>query len=104
MKALYFQMDIMKPKGTRYTQAEIDELVSMYNKDISVYKICKILNRSETSVKNHLKKLGIFVPTEVAEFDKDVLNFRWLYWIVIPLFIIDPKFNLLELILYGVFN
>ena len=97
-------MDSMKSKGTRYTQTEIDELASMYNKGTSVYKICKVLNRSVTSVKNHLKKLGIIVPTEVAEFDGDILNFRWLYWIVIPLFIVDPKFNLLELILYGVFN
>ena len=100
MKALYFQMDIMKPKGTRYTQAEIDELVSMYNKDISVYKICKILNRSETSVKNHLKKLGIFVPTEVAEFDGDILNFKWLYWILIPLWIINSRTNPVDTILY----
>ena len=90
----------MKSKGTRYTQTEIDELASMYNKGISVYKICKILNRSETSVKNHLKKLGIFVPTEVAEFDGDVLNFRWLYWIVIPLWIINSSTNPVYSILY----
>ena len=90
----------MKSKGTRYTQTEIDELASMYNKGISVYKICKILNRSETSVKNHLKKLGIFVPTEVAEFDGDVLNFRWFYWIVIPLWIINSSTNPVYSILY----
>jgi len=97
-------MDSMKSKGTRYTQTEIDELASMYNKGTSVYKICKVLNRSETSVKNHLKRLGIFVTNEVAEFDGDVLNYRWTYWILIPFFIINPKSNPLELILYGVFN
>ena len=97
-------MDSMKSKGTRYTQTEIDELASMYNKGISVYKICKILNRSETSVKNHLKKLGIFVPTEVAEFDGDVLNFRWLYWITIPLWIINSRTNPVDTILYLIFN
>jgi|TARA_B110000971_G_C19642492_1_gene334068 DNA-binding NarL/FixJ family response regulator len=59
----------MNEKGIRYTQTEIDELANMYISGMSVYKICKVLNRSETSVKNHLKKLGIFVPTEVAEFE-----------------------------------
>jgi DNA-binding NarL/FixJ family response regulator len=47
----------MKAKGTRYTQNEIDELAQMYSSGTSVYKICKVLNRSETSVKNHLKKI-----------------------------------------------
>ena len=94
----------MKSKGTRYTQTEIDELASMYNKGISVYKICKVLNRSETSVKNHLKKLGIFVPTEVAEFDGDILNFKWLYWILIPLWIIKPQSNPVDTILYLIFE
>ena len=97
-------MDIMKSKGTRYTQTEIDELASMYNKGTSVYKICKVLNRSETSVKNHLKKLGIFVPTEVAEFDGDILNFKWLYWILIPLWIIKPQSNPVNTILYLIFE
>ena len=97
-------MDIMKSKGTRYTQTEIDELASMYNKGKSVYKICKVLNRSETSVKNHLKKLGIFVPTEVAEFDGDILNFKWLYWILIPLWIIKPQSNPVDTILYLIFE
>ena len=94
----------MKSKGTRYTQTEINELANMYSEGTSVYKICKVLNRSETSVKNHLKRLGIFVPTEVADFESDELSFRWLYWIVIPLFIFNPKFNPIELILYGVSN
>jgi hypothetical protein len=97
-------MDIMKSKGTRYTQTEIKELASMYSEGTSVYKICKVLNRSETSVKNHLKKLGIFVPTEVAEFDGDILNFKWLYWILIPLWIIKPQSNPVDTILYLIFE
>ena len=97
-------MDTMKAKGTRYTQNEIDELAQMYSSGTSVYKICKVLNRSETSVKNHLKKLGIFVPTEVAEFDGDVLNFKWLYWILIPLWIIKPQSNPVNTILYLIFE
>ena len=94
----------MKSKGTRYTQAEINELVNMYSEGTSVYKICKVLNRSETSVKNHLKRLGIFVPTEVAEFDGDILNFKWLYWILIPLWIIKPQSNPVDTILYLIFE
>ena len=97
-------MDAMKAKGTRYTQNEIDELAQMYSSGTSVYKICKVLNRSETSVKNHLKKLGIFVPTEVAEFDGDILNFKWLYWILIPLWIIKPQSNPVNTILYLIFE
>ena len=97
-------MDAMKAKATRYTQNEIDELAQMYSSGTSVYKICKVLNRSETSVKNHLKKLGIFVPTEVAEFDGDILNFKWLYWILIPLWIIKPQSNPVNTILYLIFE
>jgi hypothetical protein len=93
-------MDIMKSKGTRYTQTEIKELAIMYSEGTSVYKICKVLKRSETSVKNHLKKLGIFVPTEVVEFDADILNFKWLYWILIPLWIINSRTNPVDTILY----
>ena len=94
----------MNSKGTRYTQTEINELASMYNKGTSVYKICKVLNQSETSVKNHLKKLGIFVPTEVAEFDGDILNFKWLYWILIPLWIINAQTNPVDTVLYLMFE
>ena len=97
-------MDTMKAKGTRYTQNEIDELAQMYSSGTSVYKICKVLNRSETSVKNHLKKLGIFVPTEVTEFDGDELSFSWLYWVLIPLWIINSSTNPVSPILYLIFN
>ena len=74
------------------------------NQSEGVDKICKVLNRSETSVKNHLKKLGIFVPTEVAEFDGDILNFKWLYWILIPLWIVKPQSNLVNTILFLIFE
>ena len=93
----------MKSKGTRYTQSEIDQLASMYSNGTSVYKICKELNRSETSVKNHLKKLGLFVPTEVIIVDIGELNLTWLYWIFIPLFILKAHTNPLQLILYMLF-
>ena len=90
----------MNAKGTKYSQSEINELADMYSSGTSVYKICKELNRSETSVKNHLKKLGLFIPTEVIEVDGDELNFKWLYWILIPLWIINAQTNPVDTILY----
>jgi hypothetical protein len=94
----------MNAKGTRYTQSEINELADMYSSGTSVYKICKVLNRSETSVKNHLKRLGLFMPTEVVEVDGDELNFKWLYWILIPLWIINAQTNPFDTILYLLFD
>jgi len=94
----------MNAKGIRYTQNEIDELANMYSSGTSVYKICKELNRSETSVKNHLKKLGIFIQTEVAEVEEDKLNFKWLYWILIPLWIINAQTNPVDTVLYLMFE
>ena len=93
----------MSSKGTRYTQNEIDQLASMYSNGTSVYKICKVLNRSETSVKNHLKRLGLFIPTEVILMNTEELNLNWLYWILIPLFVFKANTNPLELILYMLF-
>ena len=94
----------MNAKGTRYTQSEINELADMYSSGTSVYKICKNLNRSETSVKNHLKKLDLFVPSEAIQIDVEELNFKWLYWILIPLWIINPQTNLVDTILYLMFR
>ena len=96
----------MRSKGTRYTQNEIDELAKMYSSGTSVYKICKLLNRSETSVKNHLKKLGIFVPTEVdtTEFDTKDFVVRWWYIIFIPLYVLAPNANPIEIFLVYLFG
>ena len=94
----------MNPKGTRYTQSEIDKLANMYNSGLSIYKICKLLNRSETSVKNHLKKLGLTIPSELADIEAYELNFKWLYWILIPLWIINAQTNPVDTILYLIFE
>ena len=94
----------MNPKGTRYTQSEIDKLANMYNSGLSIYRICKLLNRSETSVKNHLKKLGLFIPSELTDIEAYELNFKWLYWILIPLWIINAQTNPVDTILYLIFE
>ena len=101
-----FTKDKMNAKGTRYTQKEIDELARLYSSGSSVYKICKLLNRSETSVKNHLKKLGIFVPTEldISEFDTKDFDVRWWYIIFIPLYVLTPSANPVEILLVYIFG
>ena len=97
---------MMHAKGTRYTQSEIDELARMYTEGTSVYKICRLLNRSETSVKNHLRKLGIFVTTEVdtSEFDEKDFDVRWWYIIFIPLYVLAPNANPIEIFLVYLFG
>ena len=97
---------MMHAKGTRYTQSEIDELARIYTEGTSVYKICRLLNRSETSVKNHLKKLGIFVTTEVdtSEFDEKDFDVRWWYIIFIPLYVFAPSANPIEIFLVYLFG
>ena len=93
----------MSSKGTKYTQNEIDQLVSIYSDGTSVYKICNVLNRGETSVKNHLKRLGLFIPKEVMLMEKEQLNLSWLYLVFIPLFVFKANTNRLGLIFYVLF-
>ena len=94
----------MNSKGKRYTQSEIDKLAIMYSSGLSIYRICKTLNRSETSVKNHLKKLGIFVPSELIEVEAYELNFKWIYLILIPLWVINAQTNPVDTIIYVMFS
>ena len=93
----------MSSKGTRYTQNEIDKLTSMYSDGTSVYKICTVLNRSETPLKHHLKRLGLFIQTKVILLHTEELNLNLLYWIFIPLFVFKTNTNPLELIFYVLF-
>ena len=94
----------MNSKGKRYTQSEIDKLAIMYSSGLSIYRICKTLNRSETSVKNHLKKLGVFVPPEIIEVEAYELNFKWIYLILIPLWVINAQTNPVDTIIYLMFS
>ena len=93
----------MKIKRARFTENEIDELAKMYSEGTSVYKICKLLNRSETSVKNYLKRLNVFVPSPEMILEADELKLNWLYWILIPFFVLNANTNPLEMTLYYVF-
>jgi len=94
----------MNPKLKHFSKDEINELVSMYKNGVSIYKICRELNRSDTSVKNHLKKLNLFLPSKQIIVDAPELNLIWLYWILIPLFILKANTNPMELIIFTFFS
>ena len=42
----------------RYTKNETAELLRLYEEGCSVYKICRIINRSQKSIRNNLIRLG----------------------------------------------
>lgn len=91
----------MNPKRKHFSVDEINQLASMYKNGVSIYKIYKVLNRSETAVKNHLKKLSLFTPSKQIIVDTPELNLIWLYWILIPLFILKASTNPVELIIFA---
>ena len=43
----------------RYTKQEKEDLIRMFNEGLSVYKICKNLNRSQKSIRNNLIRLNL---------------------------------------------
>ena len=94
----------MNTKHKHFSEDEINQLASMYKNGVSIYKICRELNRSETSVKNHLKKLNLFIPSKQIIVDTPELNLIWLYWILIPLFILKANTNPMELIIFAFFS
>jgi hypothetical protein len=94
----------MNTKHKHFSEDEINQLASMYKNGVSIYKICRELNRSETSVKNHLKKLNLFIPSKQIIVDTPELNLIWLYWILIPLFILKANANPMELIIFTFFS
>ena len=42
----------------RYTKQETAELLRLYEEGVSVYKICRTINRSQKSIRNNLIRLG----------------------------------------------
>ena len=48
----------MKRRVGRFTKHETAELLKMFKKGYSVYKICRNLNRSQKSIRNNLIRLG----------------------------------------------
>ena len=48
----------MQRRVGRYTKQETAELLRLYEEGYSVYKICRIINRSQKSIRNNLIRLG----------------------------------------------
>ncbi|OUU13764.1 MAG: hypothetical protein CBB97_25635 [Candidatus Endolissoclinum sp. TMED37] len=42
----------------RYSKQETAELLRLYEEGVSVYKICRTINRSQKSIRNNLIRLG----------------------------------------------
>ena len=101
----------------RYTKHETTELRRMFSEGYSVYKICRNLNRSQNSIKNNLIRLGLIegkitkrkyeIKTQKIEnyrFTTIIFN-KFFYIIFISiltfLMLVYPRFNLLEMSIYG---
>jgi hypothetical protein len=100
----------------RYTKYETAELLRMFEEGYSVYKICRMLNRSQKSIRNNLIKLGKvdgqITPIRKSNSNKLIIvnkslsKILWHYtmnsFILICLifyFVINPQYNIVELIL-----
>ena len=104
----------------RYTKHEAAELARMFEEGYSVYKICRNLNRSQKSIRNNLIRLGlvegIITPIKNVSRAKKVqveeklerksLAYYWPFFIIAFLsflFVIEPRLNILEVLLFNIF-
>ena len=104
----------------RFTKYENAELIRMFDKGYSVYKICRNLNRSQKSIRNNLIRLGLIegvitpirnvsaVKNEQIEetLEKKIINHCWRFFILAILtfiFVVEPRFNILEVLLFNFF-
>ena len=88
----------------------------MFNDGYSVYKICRNLNRSQKSIKNNLIRLGlidgVITPVRIKpnhfEIEETHSKRSYLYglffiFLLTMIFIVEPSFNILEIILIIIF-
>ena len=99
----------------RYTKYETSELLRMFDEGYSVYKICRNLNRSQKSIRNNLIRLGkiegeitprrTITKDEVMTIQSEGSRFvgNAIYGLTLSaltcLFIVEPQFNILEILL-----
>ena len=105
----------------RYTKQETAELTRMFGEGYSVYKICRNLNRSQNSIRNNLIRLGLIEgeisPIRISKSKNNegihnsvrisVLKYVWYSVLILILslvFIINPHLNILDTLLFYVFN
>ena len=106
----------------RYTKQETTELLKMFEKGYSIYKICRNINRSQKSIRNNLIRLGKIkgeiTPKRYVVEGKDVIiedeNHLFEYFkyfsilsIIIFAMIVNPLLNPIEILMnyiYLVYN
>ena len=109
----------MSRRVGRYTKQETAELLRLYEEGVSVYKICRTINRSQKSIRNNLIRLekieGEITPRRYIVQGKDVVSenenyfFEYFKYFSILSFlvfgmIIYPHFNPLTIIANYVIN
>ena len=105
----------------RYTKQETAELTRMFGEGYSVYKICRNLNRSQNSIRNNLIRLGLIEgeisPIRISKSKNNqssheitrisILKYVWysVFILILSLvFVINPHLNILDTLLFYVFN
>ena len=98
----------------RYTKQETTELLRLYEKGCSVYKMCRTINRSQKSIRNNLIRLGKIkgeiTPRRYVVQGKDVViedeNYFFEYFkyfsilsFLVFVMIVNPRFNPIEIIM-----
>ena len=104
----------------RYTKHETSELLRMFAEGYSVYKICRNLNRSQKSIRNNLIRLGKvegdITPRQSAGKSKAVViedssspkfwsffSYGLILSCLTMLLVVNPQYNILEVILIYLF-
>ena len=103
----------------RYTKNETAELTRMFGEGYSVYKICRNLNRSQNSIRNNLIRLGL-IEGEISPKRNTIKinnvvvsdSIGFLIWkhtwntftlsVLTMIFVLNPHFNVLEIVLYNI--
>ena len=107
----------MSRRVGRYTKHETTELLRMFEKDYSIYKICRNLNRTQNSIRNNLIRLGKIegeiTPRRYVVEGKYVIvkdeNFLYKYlkyfsilFIVVFAMIVNPHLNPIEILIFNI--
>ena len=105
----------------KYTKLENAELLRMFDQGYSVYKICKNLNRSQKSIRNNLIRLGkvegditprqstgksraMVIENSSSPNFWSFVSYGLILTCLTALLVVNPKYNILEVILIYIFN
>ena len=110
----------MSRRVGRYTKYETAELTRMFGEGYSVYKICRNLNRSQSSIRNNLIRLGLiegditprrYYPTKKnnvtinVSIGSYILNYicnTLTLSFLTTVFILNPNYNFLEILISSI--